>query len=130
MGGIGETPSDAFEAFETRRNQPISAGRLRHGAAPPDRKPHMRNATPADDPIGPDIERGAIQAEETAAMMPAEAHSARVGGLLRAASPLFAGVPGARPCRSCGRGVWVSPSSPGPHAPDLCAACRWAGDGP
>ena len=77
-----------------------------------------------DATIGPDIERAAIMAEETAPMMPAKAHSETVTGLLRAASPL-AGVLGARPCRSCGRGVWTSPTCPGPHPPDLCAECRW-----
>ena len=91
---------------------------------PADLPPSPLPLPPADDPPGPDIERAAIQAEATAAMMPAERHAEIVAGLLRAASPL-AGVPGARPCRSCGRGIWVSPSSPGPHAPDLCAACRW-----
>ncbi len=77
----------------------------------------------ADATTGPDIERAAIQAEEHAVMMPAEAHSARAAALLRAASPL-AGVPGARPCRSCQRGIWTSPTCPGPHPPDLCAECR------
>ena len=57
----------------------------------------------ADATTGPDIERAAA--------------------LLRAASPL-AGVPGARPCRSCQRGIWTSPTCPGPHPPDLCAECR------
>ncbi len=78
---------------------------------------------PADDPTGPDIERVAIQAEEHAPL--AKTHAEIVAGLLRAASPL-AGVLRARPCRSCQRGIWVSPSAPGPHPPDLCAACRWA----
>ncbi len=78
--------------------------------------PPSAPVAPADDPAGPD--------EERAVMMPAKAHAETVAALLRAASPL-AGTPGARPCRSCGRGIWVSPSSPGPHPPDLCGACRW-----
>lgn len=38
------------------------------------------------------------------------------------ASPL-ASVPGAVACRSCGRGIWRSPSWRGPQPPDLCAQC-------
>ena len=71
---------------------------------------------------GPDIEREAIMGEESAPTLPAEAHAATVAPLLRAASPL-AGVPGAVACRSCGRGIWCSPSWRGPQPPDLCAEC-------
>lgn len=76
-----------------------------------------------DATTGPDIEREAIQAEERAPMANPEAHAEIVLGLMRAASPL-AGVPGARPCCSCGRGIWASPTCPGPHPPDLCTECR------
>jgi hypothetical protein len=69
-----------------------------------------------------DPEREAIMGEEAAPMMPVEAHNATVAALLRAASPL-AGAPGAVACRSCGRGVWCSPSWRGPQPPDLCAQC-------
>lgn len=58
----------------------------------------------------------------TPPMMPGEAHSAAVAGLLLAASPL-ASTPGAVACRSCGRGIWVSPSWRGPAPRDLCAEC-------
>ncbi len=67
-------------------------------------------------------ERAAIVAEERAPLLPAEAHNASVAALLRAASPL-AGTPGARPCRHCGRGIWVSSAWRGP-APDVCLDCR------
>lgn len=67
---------------------------------------------------GPDEEREALMGEPVMALP----QPATVVGLLRAASPL-AGVPGARPCPGCGRGIWCSPSWRGPR-PDLCLACR------
>ena len=71
---------------------------------------------------GEDEERAALMAEEAAPTLPAEAHNAAVAALLLAASPL-AGTPGARPCRSCGRGIWTSPTWAGPAPRDLCAEC-------
>ena len=71
---------------------------------------------------GPDIEREAIQAEEAAPMLPAEAHNAAVAPLLRAASPLTS-IPGARPCPACGRGIWCSPSWRG-SLPTICRCCE------
>ncbi len=70
----------------------------------------------------PDEERAAIMAEESGPMLPAAAHAETVAGLLRAASPL-AGLPGAWPCPRCGRGIWVSPSWPGPK-PTICRECE------
>ena len=67
-------------------------------------------------------ERETIEAEEAAPTLPAAAHAETVAALLLAASPL-AGVLGARPCRSCQRGIWTSPSWRGPQPPDLCAEC-------
>ncbi len=81
---------------------------------------HARDAVAGDDP-----ERAAIQAEESASMLPAEAHSATLAALLLAASPL-AGVPGAWPCPSCGRGIWVSPSWRGAR-PTVCRSCELEG---
>ncbi len=60
-----------------------------------------------------------------APMMPAGARSEGVAALRLAASPL-AGMPGARPCRGCGRGIWCSPGWRGPAPRDLCGACFWA----
>ena len=71
---------------------------------------------------GEDIERQAIEAEETMPMASPEAHKKAVAGLLMAASPL-AGLPGALPCRGCGRGIWCSPSWKGPPPRDLCWNC-------
>ncbi len=74
-----------------------------------------------DATTGPDIERQAIEAEETAPMAGAEAHAEAVAGLLLASSPL-AGIPGAVACRSCGRRIWCSPSWRGSLL-DLCWDC-------
>jgi hypothetical protein len=71
---------------------------------------------------GEDIEREAIEAEETATMASPEAHAEAVAGLLMAASPL-AGVPGAIACRGCGCAIWCSPSWKGPPPRDLCWNC-------
>ncbi len=71
---------------------------------------------------GDDPEREAIRAEEAAPMMPAGRHAASLVPLLLTGSPL-AGLPGAVACRSCGRGIWTSPSWRGPAPRDLCAAC-------
>ena len=60
-----------------------------------------------DATTGPDPEREAIEAEETMPMAAPEAHRQAVAGLLMAAGPL-AGVPGARPCRICGCGIWCA----------------------
>ena len=69
-----------------------------------------------------DPEREALMSEEAAPIVPAKAHNATLAPLLRAASPL-AGIPGARPCPACGRGIWVSPSWRGSLPPNLCAEC-------
>lgn len=53
---------------------------------------------------------------------PADDPAEIVAGLLRAASPL-AGLPGARACRLCGRGIWCSPTWEGPPDRGLCAEC-------
>ena len=71
---------------------------------------------------GPDIEREAIQAEEAALPTLRVQPLALTTGLLRAASPL-AGIPGARPCPACGRGIWTSPSWRG-SLPTLCRCCE------
>lgn len=76
-----------------------------------------RDAVAGDDP-----ERAAIQAEEADLLTIRVQPFAFTNGLLLAATPL-AGTPGARPCRSCGRGIWCSPSWRGPLPPDLCAEC-------
>ncbi len=75
------------------------------------------DATTGDDP-----EREAIVTEEAAVPTTRVMPITFTTGILRAASPL-AGLPGAWPCRSCGRGIWVSPSWRGPQPPDLCAQC-------
>ena len=74
-----------------------------------------------DATTGPDIEREAIEAEEHQPMAAPDDHKRAVAGLLLAASPL-AGLPGARPCRSCGRGIWCSSGWRGLPR-DLCFAC-------
>ena len=74
-----------------------------------------------DATTGPDPERQAIMAEEHQPMASPEAHKRSVAGLMRAASPL-AGTPGARPCRSCGRGIWCSSGWRGLPR-DFCLAC-------
>ncbi len=79
-----------------------------------------------DATTGPDPERHALMSEESASMLPAERHAETVAALLLAASPL-AGVPGARRCPACGRGIWCSPSWVGPPPRDLCAEC-WASE--
>ena len=71
---------------------------------------------------GPDIEREAIQAEEAAMPTLRVQPLALTTGLLRAASPLTS-IPGARPCRSCQRGIWVSPSWRG-SLPTICRCCE------
>ena len=79
------------------------------------------DATTGDDP-----EREAIMAEEASPLADGETHRSTVAALLLATSPL-AGVPGARRCPACGRGIWCSPSWVGPPPPDLCAEC-WASE--
>lgn len=79
----------------------------------------------ADAVSGDDPEREAIMGEPVTAL---PQPFALTTGLLRAASPL-AGVPGARPCRSCGRGIWTSPSWRGAQPVDRCSEC-WRGIGP
>ena len=74
-----------------------------------------------DATTGPDPERQAIMAEEHAPMAAPEAHKQAVTALMRVASPL-AGVPGARPCRICGRGIWCSSGWRGLPC-DLCWQC-------
>ena len=69
-----------------------------------------------------DPEREAIQAEEAALPTLRVQPLALTTGLLRAASPL-AGIPGARPCPACGRGIWTSPSWRG-SLPTLCRCCE------
>ena len=71
---------------------------------------------------GEDIERQAIEAEEHQPMASPEARKQAAAAMLMAASPLV-GVPGAVACRSCGRGIWCSPSWKGPPPPDLCWNC-------
>ncbi len=75
-----------------------------------------------DATTGEDIERQAIEAEETMPMAVPEDHRKAVAGLLMAASPLAA-LPGALPCRGCGKAIWCSPSWEGPPPRDLCWQC-------
>ncbi len=70
---------------------------------------------------GPDPERAAIMGEEHQPMAAPEAHKRAVGCLMLAASPL-AGLPGARPCRICGCGVWCASDWRGLPR-DLCWRC-------
>lgn len=79
---------------------------------------------PAD--AGADPERAALMAEETPPLASPAEHRAAVIALKLCASPL-AGVPGALPCRGCGRAVWCSPSWKGPPPADLCAECYRGG---
>ena len=94
-------------------NPPPSLGTLGGLGAPPRSEPAI---------APPDEERSAIMAEERGLATHRPQPSALMNGLLRAASPL-AGTPGARPCRHCGRGIWVSSAWRGP-APDVCLDCR------
>ena len=75
-----------------------------------------------DATTGDDIERQAIEGEETMPMADPKAHKRAVAGLMLAASPM-AGVPGALACRGCGCAIWCSPSWKGPPPPDLCWNC-------
>jgi hypothetical protein len=69
-------------------------------------------------------------APEHAPMAPAEAHAAAVRALQRVALPfpgsLLAGIPGAFACAICQRGIWCSPSWPGPP-PAICRQCELGG---
>ena len=68
-----------------------------------------------------DAERRAIMAEEHQPMTSPEDHAEAVAGLMRAASPL-AGLPGARACRICGRGIWCASGWRGLPR-DVCWQC-------
>ena len=111
LGGLGDGP----------RSEPAIASEGKGTCADDLIRQRARDAV-----SGEDEEHAAIRAEEAAPMLPAEAHAATVAPLLLAASPL-AGVPGARRCPACGRGIWCSPSWVGPPPPDLCAEC-WASE--
>ena len=74
-----------------------------------------------DATTGPDPERRAIMAEEHQPMTSPEDHAEAVAGLMRAASPL-AGLPGARACRICGRGIWCASGWRGLPR-DVCWQC-------
>ena len=79
-----------------------------------------RDAVTGDDP-----ERAALMAEEHAPLASPEAHRRQCEALMLAASPV-ASLPGAGACRRCRRGIWTSPSWPGPP-PDLCFPCSREG---
>ncbi len=117
--------------FTTRRTAPADSGLAPKPPNPPKPPPSLgalgglgdspksESAIAAE---GDDPEREAIMGEEAALPTLRVQPLTFTTGLLRAASPL-AGVPGARPCPTCGRGVWVSPSWRGP-VPTVCRSCE------